>query len=50
MTLAQVPLRNLVIAGWAGQPGEPATMFFLDPGGNALELKSFQDPRQIFAR
>jgi extradiol dioxygenase family protein len=33
-----------------GQVGEQATMFFLDPSGNALEFKSFKDPRQVFAR
>jgi extradiol dioxygenase family protein len=33
-----------------GETGEQATMFFLDPSGNALEFKSFQDPRQVFAR
>lgn len=32
-----------------GQPGEQATMFFLDPSGNALEFKAFADMRQIFA-
>ncbi len=32
-----------------GQVGEQATMFFLDPSGNALEFKSFKDPSQIFA-
>ena len=33
-----------------GEPGEQATMFLLDPGGNALEFKSFQDiARQLFA-
>ncbi len=32
-----------------GQVGEQATMFFLDPSGNALEFKSFEDARQIFA-
>ena len=26
-----------------GQPGEQATMFFLDPSGNAIEFKSFRD-------
>jgi uncharacterized protein len=26
-----------------GQPGEQATLFFLDPSGNALEFKSFAD-------
>lgn len=32
-----------------GQVGEQATMFFLDPSGNALEFKSFRDKSQIFA-
>lgn len=26
-----------------GQPGEQATMFFLDPSGNPLEFKAFRD-------
>ncbi len=33
-----------------GQVGEQATMFFLDPCGNALEFKSFQDMSQVFAK
>ncbi|MEM9671989.1 MAG: VOC family protein [Bacteroidota bacterium] len=32
-----------------GQAGEQATMFFLDPSGNALEFKAFKDKSQIFA-
>jgi extradiol dioxygenase family protein len=33
-----------------GQPGEQATMFFLDPTGNALEFKAFKDIEgQLFA-
>lgn len=32
-----------------GQPGEQATMFFLDPSGNALEFKSFRNKKQVFA-
>ena len=32
-----------------GEVGEQATMFFLDPSGNALEFKAFQDQGQIFA-
>ena len=32
-----------------GQPGEQATMFFLDPSGNALEFKAFGDESRIFA-
>ena len=33
-----------------GEPGEQATMFFLDPAGNALEFKAFADIRQLFAK
>ncbi len=33
-----------------GMAGEQATMFFKDPSGNALEFKSFKDPKQLFAR
>jgi extradiol dioxygenase family protein len=33
-----------------GQVGEQATMFFLDPAGNALEFKAFKDPSQLFAK
>ena len=33
-----------------GQVGEQATMFFLDPSGNALEFKGFNDFSQVFAR
>ena len=31
-----------------GEVGEQATMFILDPSGNALEFKSFKDPKQLF--
>lgn len=33
-----------------GQVGEQATMFFLDPSGNALEFKAFHDLGQLFAK
>lgn len=33
-----------------GETGEQATMFFLDPAGNALEFKAFKDFSQIFAK
>ncbi|MET1084774.1 MAG: VOC family protein [Burkholderiales bacterium] len=33
-----------------GQPGEQATMFFLDPSGNALEFKAFEDMSRVFAK
>ncbi len=36
---------------FAGQPGEQATMFLLDPSGNALEFKAFRDiAGRLFAR
>ncbi len=33
-----------------GEVGEQATMFFLDPSGNALEFKAFADPAKLFAK
>jgi uncharacterized protein len=35
---------------FAGLPGEQATMFFLDPSGNAIEIKAMRDPALLFAR
>jgi uncharacterized protein len=33
-----------------GQPGEQATMFLLDPAGNALEFKAMANPGNLFAK
>ncbi len=33
---------------YAGQPGEQATMFLIDPSGNALEFKSLRNPEHVF--
>jgi extradiol dioxygenase family protein len=33
-----------------GEVGEQSTMFFLDPAGNALEFKAFNDLSQLFAK
>lgn len=33
-----------------GQVGEQATMFLLDPCGNALEFKAFKDMNMLFAK
>lgn len=33
-----------------GENGEQATMFFLDPEGNALEFKAFKNQGQIFEK
>ena len=35
---------------FAGEVGEQATMFFLDPSGNALEFKGFRDMATLFAK
>ena len=32
-----------------GRPGEQATLFILDPSGNALEFKAFADMSRVFA-
>lgn len=34
---------------FAGEPGEQATLFVLDPSGNALEFKAFSEMRMLFA-
>ncbi len=34
---------------FSGQPGEQATLFLLDPSGNALEFKAFAEMNQLFA-
>jgi hypothetical protein len=33
-----------------GQPGEQATMFLLDPAGNALEFKAMANQANLFAK
>ena len=35
---------------FAGQPGEQATMFFLDPSGNPIEIKGFKDLESIYEK
>jgi hypothetical protein len=34
---------------YPGQPGEQGTFFVLDPSGNALEIKAFRRPDEVFA-
>lgn len=34
---------------YPGQPGEQATMFFRAPSGNAIEIKAFRHPEEVFA-
>jgi extradiol dioxygenase family protein len=33
-----------------GEVGEQASLFFLDPSGNAIEFKAFADPGKLFAK
>ena len=33
-----------------GEAGEQATMFFLDPSGNAIEIKAMRDPKALFRK
>lgn len=33
-----------------GEAGEQATMFFLDPAGNALEFKAMANPAKLFSK
>jgi extradiol dioxygenase family protein len=35
---------------FAGEVGEQATMFLLDPCANAIEFKAFKDLQQLFAK
>ncbi len=35
---------------FAGLPGEQATMFFLDPCGNPIEVKGFRDLDNVYAQ
>lgn len=50
--LSAAGIRFIIEPGirFKGQVGEQATMFFLDPAGNALEFKSFRDMSQVFAK
>ena len=45
-----VPFKIEPYIRFEGQVGEQATMFFLDPSGNALEFKAFKNDDQIFAK
>lgn len=47
---AQVPFVIEPYIRFKGEPGEQATLFLLDPSGNALEFKAFADIKQLFAR
>jgi hypothetical protein len=46
----QIPFVIEPYIRFKGEAGEQATMFLLDPSGNALEFKSFRDFNMIFAK
>jgi len=50
LTAAGTPFVIAPHVRFAGEVGEQATMFFLDPSGNALEFKSFASDDMIFAK
>jgi len=35
---------------FVGEPGEQATMFFLDPSGNPIEIKGFADFDKVYSK
>jgi extradiol dioxygenase family protein len=49
LTAAKVEFIIEPYVRFRGLPGEQATMFLLDPFGNALEFKAFGDMDQLFA-
>ena len=50
LTAAEVDFVIEPYLRFEGQTGEQATMFFLDPSGNALEFKAFRDPGELFRK
>ena len=50
LTEAGVEFKIPPTVRFEGEAGEQATMFFLDPAGNALEFKAMADPENLFAR
>ena len=49
-SLVEVEVAREPQVRFRGLPGEQATLFFLDPSGNALEFKAFADDARVFAR
>jgi len=50
LKLAQIKFIIEPYIRFKGEIGEQATMFFLDPAGNALEFKAFADLSQLFVK
>ncbi len=50
LTAAETKFLIAPASRFEGQAGEQATMFVLDPSGNALEFKAFADDAMVFAK
>ena len=50
LKVLQIPFVLEPYIRFKGEVGEQSTMFFLDPCGNALEFKAFQNIDQLFAK
>ena len=50
VTAAGVPFIVTPRIRYPGDVGEQGTCFFLDPSGNAIEIKAFTRPDELFAR
>jgi extradiol dioxygenase family protein len=50
VTAANVPFIVSPRIRYAGEVGEQRTCFFLDPSNNAIEIKAFTRPDELFAR
>jgi extradiol dioxygenase family protein len=50
VTEANIPFVVTPRIRYAGEVGEQGTCFFLDPSGNAIEIKAFRRPDEVFAR
>jgi extradiol dioxygenase family protein len=50
--LTDAGIRFIIEPGirFRGEAGEQATMFLLDPSGNALEIKAMRDPDALFRK
>jgi len=50
VTAAKIPFVVTPRIRYAGEVGEQGTCFFLDPSGNAIEIKAFRRAEEVFAR
>ncbi|HEY5935461.1 MAG TPA: VOC family protein [Kofleriaceae bacterium] len=50
VTAANIPFVVTPRIRYGGEVGEQGTCFFLDPSGNAIEIKAFRRADEVFAR